>query len=105
MIKNVTIKDISDYDYRYSHNGGAYAWYYIYERINADTFALYYDTSAEFSFCEVRGIFQACHECDEFQDGKCTLPPQTLTKNEVFKEIIESKKKPNQYEVRIDWER
>lgn len=63
--KSVVYNDYRQYDSNNCHTGGAYAFFTTFKNIGGGKWVVSYDTTAEFPFCPVCGIFGE-HDCSDY---------------------------------------
>ena len=87
--KKVILKDYSQYEYGKSSNGGCYAFFKEFNRIdNTDNWEVEYSTSADFPYCPYGAGFQNCDcSCVYDQIGQCS--PDIVRTEDVIREIAE----------------
>ena len=69
--KEIEIADYTNYCSYKCNNGGQYAFYETFFRVDENTFELEHSTSAEFPYCKVDGEFASCDDCPNNQCRFC----------------------------------
>jgi len=100
----VVIRDLSNYDWRRSSNGGCYSFTTHYERVNKDRWAVWYSTSAEFDYCEAFGEFRRCGDCPYWDGEECNAERETVSTEEVVAAVIGAYDSDDEVEVEIKGE-
>jgi hypothetical protein len=88
-IKSLKIRDLTDYEPGRSNNGGCYSFESRYSRENpGELFMAEYSTSADFPYCDVKGTFQECRGCYDYDEERgCIAEYGTVAEEELLKTI------------------
>ena len=94
-LKKVTIRDYSNYKLNTSNNGGDYAFFTYFKRINKENFEQTHESSADFNFCPFGQGFQECSNCPLEHSQDCR--PDVVNVSELL--TIVNKFKPEEIQV------
>ena len=84
-VKKIILGDYTDYEQERSCNGGCYAYFTTFKRIDDNKWEVTYSTTSEFEYCLYMGRFQSCKDCCLVDSEGCT--PDVYTDKMVEEEI------------------